>query len=109
MPFDTLVAALTTRLGAGGFTTSQFRDNRRLHVAPAQLFETLRTLKEDHGFDMLAELTAADYLKYPDAADRFGVMYVLLNTATSERVIVKTTLNEPDLTVPSAYPLWKGA
>src|SRR6267142_952286 len=41
--------------------------------------------------------------------ERFGVVYVLLNTQTGERVVVKTHVNEPDLTLPSAFPLWKGA
>ena len=67
MDFD----ALQTEFG---LTTSTFRDNRRLHVAPGRAFELLRTLKEQHGFDMLAELTAVDYLKYPGARDRFGVV-----------------------------------
>src|SRR3954451_25450773 len=107
MPFDTVVAALKPRFG--DLTTSVFRDNHRLHVAPAKVFDVLRALKEEHALDMLAELTAADYLKYPNAADRFGVIYVLLNTTTSERVVVKTMLNEPDLTGPSAFPLWKAA
>jgi NADH-quinone oxidoreductase subunit C len=48
-------------------------------------------------------------LHYPDARDRFGVIYGLLNTQSGERVIVKVMLNEPDLTIPSAFPLWKGA
>src|SRR5207253_937467 len=48
-------------------------------------------------------------LYYPNAKDRFGVVYALLNTATGERVFVKTYLNEPDLTIPSAVPLWRGA
>jgi NADH-quinone oxidoreductase subunit C len=109
MPFDTLVAALKERLGADGFSTSQFRDNRRLHVAPARLFELLRLLKEAHRFDMLVDVTAADYMKYPNAADRFGVVYLLLNTASAERVVVKTALNEPELALPTACPLWKGA
>jgi NADH-quinone oxidoreductase subunit C len=109
MPFDTIVAAVQSRLGTEAVAVSQFRDNRRLHVAPTRLLELLRLLKDEHGFDMLAELTAADYLKYPGAADRFGVMYVLLNTRSGERVNVKTVLNEPDLTLPSAFPLWKGA
>jgi NADH-quinone oxidoreductase subunit C len=109
MPFDTLTAALKERLGADTVTTSEFRDNRRLHVAPERLFETLRLLKEEHGFDMLAELTAADYMKYPNAADRFGVVYVLLNTSTGERTVVKTAVNEPEPVLPSAFPLWKGA
>ena len=58
---------------------------------------------------MLAELTAADYLKYPDARDRFGVIYVLTNIATGERLVVKTFVNDPDPTLPSVFPLWKAA
>jgi NADH-quinone oxidoreductase subunit C len=100
---------LREQFGPDSFTTSQFRDNRRVIVAPDRLFAFLQALKEKCGFDMLAEMTAVDYLKYPDARDRFGVVYVLLNTATGERVVVKTFLNEPDLTLPSAFPLWKGA
>ncbi len=100
---------LRQRFGTDSFTTSQFRDNRRVVVPPAQLFTFLQCLKQECGFDMLAELTAVDYLHYPDARDRFGVVYVLLNTITGERVVVKTHLNEPDLVLPSAFPLWKGA
>ena len=91
---------LREQLGTDGFTTEQFRDNRRLHVTPAQLFELLRSLKEEYGYDMLAELTAVDYLKYPDATDRFGVIYVLLNTATGQRVIVNgLQMVRPGITV----------
>src|SRR5437868_5631219 len=100
---------LKERLGADSFTTSQFRDNRRVIVPARRLFDFLKVLKEECGFDMLAELTAVDYLKYPNARDRFGVVYCLHNTAGGERLFVKTFLNEPDLALPSAYPLWKGA
>jgi NADH-quinone oxidoreductase subunit C len=100
---------LKERFGVDSFTTSQFRDNRRVIVAPQRVFDFLTCLKEECGFDMLADLTAVDYLNYPDAKDRFGVIYVLLNTTSGERVVVKTYLNEPDLVIPSAFPLWKGA
>ncbi|HLN33394.1 MAG TPA: NADH-quinone oxidoreductase subunit C [Gemmataceae bacterium] len=109
MAHDKLLALLQERCGAESFTTSLFRDNQRVIAAPARLFAILECLKLDAGFDMLADLTAVDYLYYPDAKDRFGVVYALLNTATGERVYVKTYLNEPDLQVPSAFPLWKGA
>ncbi len=101
--------ALRDRLGPDSFQTGQFRDNKRVIVAADRLFDVLKCLKEECGFDMLAELTAADYLKYPGARDRFGVMYVLINTATGERLVVKTFVNEPELVLPSAYPLWKSA
>src|ERR1700676_1851087 len=107
MPFDVIVNALKAKFA--DLTTSEFRDNRRVIAKPANLFDVLKSLKEEHGFDMLAEMTAVDYLKYPHAADRFGVVYGLLHTTTGERVYVKTLLNEPDLTIASAFPLWKGA
>jgi NADH-quinone oxidoreductase subunit C len=106
MAYETV---LRERFGPDGFTTSEFRDNRRVIVAPERLYAVLECLKRECGFDMLIDVTAVDYLYYPDARDRFGVIYALLNTATGERVYVKTYLNEPDLMIPSAYPLWKGA
>src|SRR5262249_5002078 len=109
MSHDAALAKLKERLGEGGFTTSEFRDNFRVIVAPAHLHSALEVLKNACGFDMLVDVTAADYLHYPNARDRFGVIYALLNTATGERLYVKTYLNEPDLTLPSVVPLWKGA
>jgi NADH-quinone oxidoreductase subunit C len=100
---------LRQRFGPDGFATSQFRDNRRVIVQAARLYPVLECLKQQCGFDMLVDVTAADYLNYPNARDRFGVIYALLNTVSGERVYVKTHLNEPDLTLPSAFPLWKGA
>ena len=102
-------AVLKERFGPGGFTTSEFRDNRRVIVPPDRLYAVLECLKGQCGFDMLVDVTAVDYLYYPNARDRFGVVYALLNTGTGERVYVKTYLNEPDLAVPSAVPLWRGA
>lgn len=85
------------------------RDNVRLIVPADKTYGLLEACKTKFGFDMLVDVTAVDYLEYPDAADRFGVIYALLSIATGERVFVKTYLNEPDLTVPSAVPLWPGA
>jgi NADH-quinone oxidoreductase subunit C len=100
---------LRSVLGEGGWTTSEFRDNFRIHVSVDRLFETLKALKEQAGFDMLIDVTAVDYLHYPDATDRYGVVYCLLNMQTGERVVVKTFVNDPEPRVPSAFPLWKGA
>src|SRR5262249_39924925 len=71
MTHDDVLSKLRERFGAGAFTTSEFRDNRRVHVAPELLFEVMRFLKEACHFDMLVELSAADYLHYPDAKDRY--------------------------------------
>ena len=78
-------------------------------VSSDHLVGVLSCLKAEGGFDQLVEITAVDYLEYEGAEQRFGVIYVLVNTATGERVIVKTFVDDPDPTLPSMYPLWKSA
>ncbi|AMV21126.1 NADH-quinone oxidoreductase subunit C [Planctomyces sp. SH-PL14] len=90
-------------------TTSQFRDNVRVVVAADKAHALLTTLKEQHGFDMLVDITAVDYLEYEGATDRFGVVYCVLSTETGERLVVKTHVNEPNPTLPTATNLWRGA
>ena len=40
---------------------------------------------------------------------RFEVHYVLRNLDTSERLVVKAGVDDPDPALPSAVPLWPGA
>lgn len=87
---------------------SQFRGQHRVDVPAANIVSALTALKEA-GMDQLCDLTAVDLLEYPGATDRFEVVYLLLNTSTSERLTVRTYLNEPDLRIPSAYPIWIAA
>jgi len=101
------LATLQDRFGSE-ITESTFRDNRRIVVPLARIYAVLEFLHRG-GFDMLAEMTAVDYLEYEGATDRFGLVYVLVNTTTGERLILRTHLSPPELEVPSAYPLWKSA
>ena len=109
MIHDDTLARLRERFGADSFTMSEFRDNKRVVVPAERVYAVLECLKAACGFDMLAEMTAVDYLRYPDAKDRFGVVYCLLDTEAGTRLVVKTFVNDPDPVLPSAYPLWKGA
>src|SRR5262249_8091359 len=95
--------------GADGVAASQFRDNFRIIVDAARVYPVLECLKRECGFDMLAELTAVDYLHFPEARDRYGVIYVLVNTATGLRLVVKPFVNDPEPSLPSVYALWNGA
>lgn len=105
---DTLTAKFP-----GAFTTSAFRDNERVLVAadraPVVLFDLLKCLKDECGFDMLCDLAGVDYLNYPGAADRYAVVYALTNLATGKRVFVKAFANDPDPALPSVVSLWQGA
>ncbi len=104
-----ILESLTLKFGEGSFASSTFRDNLRVIVSVAKVVDFLTYLKEQCGFDMLADLTAVDYLYYPDAEDRYGVIYALTNTQSGERLFVKTYVNDPDPEVPSVVHLWKGA
>jgi NADH-quinone oxidoreductase subunit C len=105
--FERIVVRLRGKFG-DGLTTSEFRDNFRVLVGADRVEAVLASLKAD-GFDMLVELGAADYLRYPNAKDRYGVWYCLVDTTTGERLIVKTFVNDPDPSLPSVYHLWKGS
>ena len=102
---------LECAVGKDSFSTSSFRDNFRIHTTADRLIVVLRTLKDQCGFNLLSELGGIDYLGYPgdSRGSRFEVHYVLTNLDTNDRVIVKTGVDDPRPTLPSAYPLWMGA
>jgi NADH-quinone oxidoreductase subunit C len=89
--------------------TSEFRGDTRVVVPKERLLEAMRVLQAQRQFDLLVDVTCVDYLNYRDATDRFGLVYLLASTLTSERITARVFLNEPDLTVPTMYDLWKGA
>ena len=99
-------SVLQQRFGAE-LAESSFRDNRRIDVASGRVFDLLGCLKSEHGFNMLMDLTVVDYLEYEGATDRFGVLYMLLNVDSGERLIVRTALNLPEPKLPSVYSLWR--
>jgi NADH-quinone oxidoreductase subunit C len=103
-PTQTAVAAAFPAL-----VWSEFRGGTRAVVPRDELYKTLEFLRDRHHFDLLVDITCVDYLNYRGATDRFGLVYLLAATETNERLTVRTFVNEPDLVVPSAVPLWKGA
>jgi NADH-quinone oxidoreductase subunit C len=68
----------------------------------------LRTLRDhaDLRFDVLADVTAVDYL---GRTPRFEVVYQLNSLALSHRLRVKVSVAEDDPVVPTASALWKSA
>jgi len=109
MTRDEMLHFLNERIPDLKPVTSEFRGDFRMVVPAERCLDVLLWLKEAASFDQLIDITAVDYLHYPEAKDRFGVVYLLLDTASGERLIVKTFLNEPDLSLPSVYSLWRGA
>lgn len=101
------LAALVTAFPA--ITASAFRGQTRV-VAPREaLMLAMRMLKNELGFDLLVDVTCVDYLDYPGAQNRFGLVYLLANTTSNERLTVRCFVDEPRPYVPSMTPLWEGA
>jgi len=105
---STARSLIAARLADASLTWSEFRGQQRVAVKASDLTAAL-TAARDAGMDQLIDITAVDLLEYPGATDRFEVVYLLLNTESGERLIVKTHLNEPELRLPSAMPIWFGA
>lgn len=85
-----------------------FRDNLRCDVPVDRFFEAMTQLRAE-GFDLLLDVTGIDYLHYPNATDRYGVVYSLVNTETGGRAYIKVRLNDPSPVVKSVYSIWKGS
>ncbi|HTM53437.1 MAG TPA: NADH-quinone oxidoreductase subunit C [Pirellulales bacterium] len=92
-----------------GIAWSEFRGESRSVIPRERLFDALKLLRDRRGFDYLVDITCVDYLAYRGAEHRFGLVYLLANTLTNERLTLRVFVDEPDLSVPSAVPLWKGA
>jgi NADH-quinone oxidoreductase subunit C len=90
-------------------SVSEFRGQTRVVVPRESLLAALRMLKESLSFDLLVDITCVDYLDYPGARDRFGLVYLLANAGTNERVTVRCFVNDPQPAVPSVVGLWEGA
>jgi NADH-quinone oxidoreductase subunit C len=107
---ESIVSGLEKALGvtSGGLKRSSFRDNHRVWVEPARLASALKHLREA-GMDLLIDLSAADYLGYQDAEHRYGVWYILENTSTGTRIMVRSWADDPSPCLPSAFDIWRGS
>ncbi len=119
MALDDVMAALKERFGERSFELRPlmvYKDGREsgqywIRVEPAELLEVMRFLRDDPRcrFDFLCDVTCVDYLNFPDAEDRFGVIYALVSTVHNHRLWVKVFVNDPDPEVPSVTGIWRGA
>ena len=82
-----------------------------VRIAPSRLVEIMRFLKNDERckFEQLCDVTCVDYLNFPKATDRYGVIYSLLSLNLGHRLWVKCFANDPRPEVPSVTCVWKGA
>ncbi len=87
----------------------EYLGQTRIVVPRESIYQVLEALKTTLGFDLLVDVTCVDYLDWPGAKGRFGLVYLLANTRTNERITIRTFVNDPEPMVPSVVSLWEGA
>ncbi|KLE35438.1 NADH-quinone oxidoreductase subunit C [Aurantiacibacter luteus] len=67
--------------------------------------DALRLLRDEHSYQQLMEIAGVDF---PDRAERFEVVYMLLSLTKNHRIIVKCATDEAT-PVPTVTTLWPNA
>jgi NADH-quinone oxidoreductase subunit C len=105
-----ILQRLQSRFGAAVVDTHEQHGDATAVLERAALLDALRFCRDEPGlaFEVLMDLTGADYLTYPGREDgpRFEVVYHLYSLSHNHRVRLKVRLDEDDAVVPSAVPLW---
>jgi NADH-quinone oxidoreductase subunit C len=105
-----LVDDVRARLGDAVVSSHDQHGDATIVVDRAALPSALGTCRDTGSlsFEVLMDLTAVDYSKFPGRADgpRFEVVYHLYSLAHNHRLRVKVQVDEDDPVVPSAVPLW---
>jgi NADH-quinone oxidoreductase subunit C len=98
------------RFGAAVVETHEQHGDTTVVIERGAVLDVLRFCRDEPSLacDMLMDLTAADYLKYPGREDgpRFEVVYLLHSLSHNHRVRLKVRLDEDDAVVASAVELW---
>ena len=86
-------------------------DQLWVRVPPERLIEVMTFLRNDPRtkFEQLSDLAGIDYLEFPDATDRFAVIYSLLSLTHNHRLWVKAFVNDPDPSLESVTGIWAAA
>jgi NADH-quinone oxidoreductase subunit C len=105
-----ILADLRARFAPAIVESHEHRGDATLVIGREALVDALGTCRDvpAFSFEVLMDLTAVDYLKYPGREDgpRFEVVYHLYSITHNHRLRVKVRLEEDDPIVPSIARLW---
>jgi len=105
-----ILAELQRRFGDAIVEIHDHRDDHTAVVERDALLAVLAHCRDDAAlaFDVLMDLTAVDYLKFPGREDgpRFEVVYHLYSITHNHRLRLKVRVDEDDASVPSVVALW---
>jgi len=110
MDGQVILARLTGAFGGRILETHDYRGDHSATVDRSAVLDVLEFCRDDPAlrFDVLMDLTAVDYLKYPgrEFGPRFEVVYHLYSLPCNHRVRLQVRVEEDEAHVPSAVGLW---
>jgi len=110
MDGSAILARLRERLGDRLLATHEYRGDHTAVVSREGLVAALSLCRDDAAlaFDMLVDVTAVDYLRFPGREDgpRFEVVYHLYSVGNNHRIRLKVPVEQDDPVVPTACGLW---
>ena len=103
-------------LAGAEYPTSESRGQQVVHVPREQLVDVVLELRDEHGFNMCIDVTAADYIAYesprnlPEGVkpERFEVVVNLLSMRDRERLRVRVQVPADDPVVPTLFDVHPG-
>ena len=98
-------AALTKALGKMVVSFTEEHGEVAITVKRESIADALKLLRDAHDYQQLMEIAGVDY---PQRAERFEVVYMLLSLTKNHRVMVKVTTDEAT-PVPTVTTLWPNA
>jgi NADH-quinone oxidoreductase subunit C len=99
---DGVIDAVRQTLGARLIAAREEHGEVVLTVERGQIAAVLELLRDEHEYQQLMEIAGVDY---PDRAERFEVVYMLLSLTRNHRLLVKVTAAE-NTPVPTVTHLW---
>ena len=110
MDGQAILARLRDRFGDRILGTHDHHGDHTAIVSRDGVVGVLGFCRDDEAlqFDMLTDLTAVDYSRFPGREDgpRFEVVYHLCSVAHNHRLRLKVAVEEDDPVVPTASGLW---
>lgn len=108
---EKLVERLQGKFGDGLASCVVDVNEVTIEVAPEQLHETCRILRDDAGlhFEQLIDLCGVDYLEYEEGAwqgVRFAIVYHLLSIKHNMRLRLRVFVEDSDPRVMSVTDIW---
>jgi NADH-quinone oxidoreductase subunit C len=110
MDGSAILARLRERFGARVLDTHSAHGDHTGVVEREAIVDVLGWCRDDPAlrFDMLIDVTAVDYSRFPGREDgpRFEVVYHLYSVPHNHRLRLKVVVEESDPVVPTAARLW---